>query len=584
MLKRFVSYYKPYRKLFIADMIASLFMSLSGMVYPVISRSMLNDFIPNRKYELIIRFGIALLVIYIIRALLNYFISYYGHVMGVKMQSDMRKELFSKIERLPYSFFDNHETGSIMSRLTNDLFEVSELAHHGPENIFMSILSIVIAFVYLSGISLPLTLIIFSCVPIMMVIAIKLRGYMRNASRRSKAAISKINANISSSISGVRVTKAFNNDEIELNKFLDSDDEFVKARTMHFKGFSLFNVSTSFIIDIFNVVTLISGGIFLYNGKISFGDYSAFIVSISLFTSPVMKLVQFTEQFEEGASGFERFIEIIDTPIEADREDAKEYRLEGNIEFENVSFAYEGHEDKEVLDGVSFKVNKGETIALVGPSGGGKTTICHLLPRFYNYESGSIRIDGHDINDVRMHSLRENIGIVQQDVFLFSGTFYENILYGKPDATYEEVIAASKKANIFDYIESLPNGFDTQIGERGVKLSGGQKQRLSIARVFLKNPSILILDEATSALDNTTELLIQEALDSLRQGRTTIVVAHRLSTIKNADKILVIANGRIKEEGNHEELLKKEDGIYHSLYEAQFKESISEIDSKLMMQ
>jgi len=471
-----------------------------------------------------------------------------------------------------------------MSRLTNDLFEVSELAHHGPENIFMSILSIVIAFVYLSGISLPLTLIIFSCVPIMMVIAIKLRGYMRNASRRSKAAISKINANISSSISGVRVTKAFNNDEIELNKFLDSDDEFVKARTMHFKGFSLFNVSTSFIIDIFNVVTLISGGIFLYNGKISFGDYSAFIVSISLFTSPVMKLVQFTEQFEEGASGFERFIEIIDTPIEADREDAKEYRLEGNIEFENVSFAYEGHEDKEVLDGVSFKVNKGETIALVGPSGGGKTTICHLLPRFYNYESGSIRIDGHDINDVRMHSLRENIGIVQQDVFLFSGTFYENILYGKPDATYEEVIAASKKANIFDYIESLPNGFDTQIGERGVKLSGGQKQRLSIARVFLKNPSILILDEATSALDNTTELLIQEALDSLRQGRTTIVVAHRLSTIKNADKILVIANGRIKEEGNHEELLKKEDGIYHSLYEAQFKESISEIDSKLMMQ
>lgn len=491
--------------------------------------------------------------------------------MGVKIQSDMRKAVFKKIQNLPFSFFDQHETGKIMSTLTNDLFEISELAHHGPENIIMCTLMIVLSFVYLSSINLTLTLIIFTSVPFLVFITAKAQSYMLNASRRSKAAISGINSAIQSSISGIRVTKAFSNSEIEIAKFNESDKEFIKAREMHFKGFSLFHSSTSFVTDFFNVVCLISGGLFLYNNLITFGDYSTFIVSISLFTAPIATLVQFAEQLEEGISGFERFIKIMDQPIEEDKESAKDYDyLNGDIIFEGVNFAYTSEKEKTVLKDISFKVKKGSTVALVGESGGGKTTICHLLPRFYKVDSGNISINGINIDDIKMESLRNNIGIVQQDVFLFAGTFYENILYGKPNATKEEVIEASKKANIYDYIMSLPNGFDTNIGERGVRLSGGQKQRLSIARVFLKNPPILLLDEATSALDNTTEILIQEALDSLRQGRTTIVVAHRLSTIKNANRIIVIESGEIKEAGTHKQLLRKKSGIYRKLYETQF--------------
>ena len=584
MLKRFLTYYKPYKKLFAEDMLASLLVSVTAMIYPVITRKMLNDFIPNKKYNFIIIFGISLLVIYIIRGLLKYFVQYYGHVMGVNMQSDMRKTLFKKIEQLPFSYFDNSETGSIMSRITNDLFDISELAHHGPENIIMSSIMIVLSFIYLLTINVKLTLIIFCSIPLMIVICIKLRKNMVAYSRKSKEAISKINADIASSISGIRVTKAFNNDKLEISKFAKSNKTFVGARTLHFKGFSIFNSATFFITDIFNVIVLIAGGIFLFDNQISFGDYSTFIVSVSLFMDPIKKLITFAEQLQEGVTGFERYIEIMDLPVEEDKEGAKEYKhINGDIEFKNVFFSYNDDDKKNVLNDISFTVKKGKTIALVGPSGGGKTTICHLLPKFYHIDSGKISIKGIDIEDIKMESLRDNIGIVQQDVFLFSGTFYENILYGKLSATKKEVIEAAKKANIYDYIMSLPKGFDTEIGERGIKLSGGQKQRLSIARVFLKNPSILILDEATSALDNVTELLIQEALNTLKKGRTTIVVAHRLSTIKNADEILVVANGKIVESGTHNKLVRKNKGIYKNLYKSQFKDKNFGLDTKMMM-
>lgn len=570
MLKEFIKYYKPYKLLFISDMLASLLISLSAMVYPIITRNMLNDFIPNSKYNLIIKFGIILLVIYIIRALLKYFVQFYGHVMGVRIQSDMRKELFGKIQRLPYSYFDNHETGAIMSNLTNDIFEISELAHHGPENVIMCTLMIILSFIYLATINLNLTLIIFASVPFLFFISMKLRKKMREASRISKQAMSGINAGISSSISGIRVTKAFNNSELEMKKFDGYNKDFIEARKLHFKSFATFNSSTSFITDFFNVICLISGGIFLYKGLITFGDYSTFIVSINLFITPVTTLVQFSEQLEEGIAGFEKFEKVMSEKEEIDLPSAKDYKdLNGDIEFKNVSFKYDSNE---VLDDISFKVKKGQTVALVGESGGGKTTICHLLPRFYNIDSGSIEIDNKNISDITMNCLRRNIGIVQQDVFLFSGTFKENIAYGNLKASMEEIIEASKKANIYDYIMSLPHGFDTQIGERGVRLSGGQKQRLSIARVFLKNPPILLLDEATSALDNTTEIMIQEALDTLKEGRTTIVVAHRLSTIKNADNILVIEHGKVKESGTHEKLMNIENGTYKELYVSQFRD------------
>lgn len=570
MLKEFIKYYKPYKLLFISDMLASLLISLSAMVYPIITRNMLNDFIPNSKYNLIIKFGIILLVIYIIRALLKYFVQFYGHVMGVRIQSDMRKELFGKIQRLPYSYFDNHETGAIMSNLTNDIFEISELAHHGPENVIMCTLMIILSFIYLATINLNLTLIIFASVPFLFFISMKLRKKMREASRKSKIAMSGINAGISSSISGIRVTKAFNNSELEMKKFDGYNKDFIEARKLHFKSFATFNSSTSFITDFFNVICLISGGIFLYKGLITFGDYSTFIVSINLFITPVTTLVQFSEQLEEGIAGFEKFERVMVEKEEYDSPNAKDYKdLNGDIEFKNVCFKYDSNE---VLDDISFKVKKGQTVALVGESGGGKTTICHLLPRFYSIDSGSIEIDNKNISDITMNCLRRNIGIVQQDVFLFSGTFKENIAYGNLKASMEEIIEASKKANIYDYIMSLPHGFDTQIGERGVRLSGGQKQRLSIARVFLKNPPILLLDEATSALDNTTEFMIQEALDTLKEGRTTIVVAHRLSTIKNADNILVIEHGKVKESGNHEELMNIENGTYKELYMSQFRD------------
>ena len=570
MLRRFLSYYKPYKLLFAADMGASLLISLIGIVYPMITRRMLNDLIPNRQYRLIVIFGIALLGVYIIRMLLNYFVQYYGHVMGVRMQAQMRSDMFCHLEKLPYGYYDDHETGKIMSRMTNDLMDISELAHHGPENLIISVVSIVVSFVYLSRIDLWLTLIIFACVPFLLIISLSLRTKMRDAFKKSRESIAVINAALESSIAGIRVTKAFTNAEREREKFEAGNGEFVEARRDAYKAMGQFHAGTSFITDIFNVVVLIAGGLFLYNGKIEFGDYSAFIVSVSLFVSPVMTLINFMEQYQNGVTGFERFVEILDAVPEADAPGAVDIgKVDGDIEFKNVSFSYT--DSGEVLDNISLHIGKGKTFALVGPSGGGKTTICHLIPHFYNITSGEILIDGKNINSVTLDSLRRNIGIVQQDIYLFNASIRENILYGRLDATEEEVVAAAKRANIHDYIMTLPNGYETKIGERGVKLSGGQKQRLSIARVFLKDPAILILDEATSALDNTTEILIQKSLDELCKGRTTLVVAHRLSTIKHADEIAVISDGQITEEGTHDELIEK-NGIYAELYREQFRD------------
>ena len=572
MLKRFISYYKPHKKMLTLDMLAALFISVIGMVYPVVTNKMLNEYIPGKMYKTIVISGIIVLVLYIIRMLLRYFVQYYGHVIGVRMQSQMRIDLFNHLQKLPYKFYDNNETGKIMTRITSDLFEVCELAHHGPENILISSVMIILSFSYLITINVALTLIVFACVPVLFFVTMHYRRAMKTAFTERRKSNAVINASVESSITGIRVTKAYTNAEKEMEKFKVGDKEFVDSSKDAYDAMAKFHSSTTFITDIFNVIILIAGGLFLYGGKISFGDYSTFIVSVNLFINPVTQLISFMEQFQNGVSGFKRFVEIIEEEPEKDNPDAIELvNAQGTIEFKNVSYSYDV--TKEVLHNVNMKIEKGRKLALVGPSGGGKTTICHLLPGFYKLgkDCGEILIDGHDISTLTLDSVRKNIGIVQQDVFLFAGTIKDNILYGRPDATEAEIIDAAKKANIHDYIMTLQKGYDTEIGERGVKLSGGQKQRISIARVFLKNPAILILDEATSALDNTTEVLIQEALDELCKGRTTLVVAHRLSTIRNADEIVVVTNGEIAERGTHEELMSK-GGTYKDLYNLQFRE------------
>ena len=574
MFKRFVSYYKPHKRLLILDMMAALLISIIGMVYPIVTNNMLNEYIPNKMYSTIVIAGLIVLTLYVIRMLLRYFVQYYGHIIGVRMQSEMRKDLFAHLEKLPYKFYDENETGKIMTRITSDLFEVCELAHHGPENLLISSIMIVLSFVYLSTIDWILTLIIFACVPILIFVTLHYRKAMRAAFDKRRKSTATINAAVESSVTGIRVTKAYTNSQREIERFNEGDKEFVDSSFDAYNAMAKFHASTSFVTDIFNVFILIAGGLFLYAGRISFGDYSTFIVSVNLFISPVNMLIGFMEQFQNGVSGFKRFVEIMETEPETDRDNAGELsNVKGEIEFKDVAYSYDTKPD--VIRGVSFKLEPGRKLALVGPSGGGKTTLCHLLPRFYALDDengGSILIDGTDVRDITLDSLRKNIGIVQQDVFLFVGTIRDNIMYGRPDASEEDMILAAKRANIHDYVMTLKNGYDTEIGERGVKLSGGQKQRISIARVFLKNPAILILDEATSALDNTTELLIQESLDELCKGRTTLVVAHRLSTIKGADEIAVVNGGMITERGTHEELMSL-GGTYKDLYSLQFRDN-----------
>lgn len=553
-------------------MVAALFISLIGLLYPVLTNYILKTLIPEENLKWIIILGVVLLFSYFIRMLLRYFVQYYGHVMGVRMQADMRSQMFQKLQRLPFSYYDENETGKIMSRMTNDLMNVSELAHHGPENIFICGTTILLSFVYLMMLNWVLTLVIFTCVPLLVCISLFLRKRMNRAFMDTRKSVAEINGALESSITGIRVTKAFHNREEEIRKFEFGNQQFVEARSRAYKAMGQFGSSTAFITDLFNLVVLIVGAIFIYKAfHVDYVILTTFMVSIGIFLNPLTTLINFVEQYQEGATGFKRFIEIMDTEEENENQDAiKVEALKGEIKFDHVSFDYET--TKGVLKDVSLHIPVGRMVAFVGPSGGGKTTICHLLPHFYSITKGKITIDSYNINELDLGSLRKNIGIVQQDVFLFSGTILENIRYGRLDATDEEVYEAAKRAQIHETILSFEQGYQTQIGERGIKLSGGQKQRLSIARVFLKNPPILILDEATSALDTVTEAYIQASLEELAKGRTTLVVAHRLSTIKNADYIYVVSEGLIQEEGTHEELLaaNKE---YADLYYKQFKEA-----------
>lgn len=549
------------------DMLASLLLSLCSMVYPLITNRMLK----NPQIKPLITWAIILAAIYLIRCGLNYFVAYYGHVMGVNMQAQMRRDVFTHLEKLPITYFDNNKTGNIMSRIVNDLMDVSELAHHGPEDLFISVIMLVGSFIVMGSIYMPLTLIIYALLPFMCFFAYKSQKSMRTAFTESRQEVGKINATLENSIAGIRISKAYTNSSFEFDRFEHDNKGFVRARKRAYKAMGVFHSGMTLCMDVLRIVMYLAGGIFVATGKIDIIVFTTFSLYITLFMSPIEKLVGFIEQYQNGMTGFKRFIEIIDEKPEEDAPDAVVLeKVRGEIEFDGVSFGY--NESKSVLSNLSFKLEEGKTLALVGPSGGGKTTICHLIPRFYELESGKILIDGKDINGVTRESLRRNIGIVSQDVFLFDSTIYENIAYGSPDATREDVERAARLANLHEFVEALPDGYETLVGERGVKLSGGQKQRVSIARVFLKNPPILILDEATSALDNATELMIQQSLEKLCAGRTTIVVAHRLTTIKNADEILVISDEGIAERGTHEELIEK-GGIYVELWQGVTKVS-----------
>lgn len=545
-------------------MAAAFLLSVCTMIYPLITRQMLIDFIPNREVKLLVIWAAVLLGIYLVKYFLNYFVTYYGHVMGVDMQATMRRDVFSHLETLPLSYFDDNKTGTIMSRIINDLMDVSELAHHGPEDLFLSIVMLVGSFIVMGSIYMPLTLIIYSLLPFMVFFALKKQKKMKDAFAASKKEVGEVNATLENSISGIRVSKAYTNSEREKELFERGNSRFVGARSLAYKAMAEFYSGMNLGMDVLRVAMYVAGGLFVFYGKIDIADFTAFSLYISLFISPIERLVGFIEQYQNGMTGFRRFIEIMDCKPESDKPGASLLEnVKGDVSFENVSFSYP--DGKKVLDGLSFDIEAGKTLALVGPSGGGKTTICHLIPRFYEVSGGRITIDGHDTRDVTLESLRKNIGIVSQDVFLFDSTIYDNIAYGCPDATREQIERASELANISDYIASLPEGYDTLVGERGVRLSGGQKQRIAIARVFLKNPPILILDEATSALDNVTEMLIQKSLSELCRGRTTIVVAHRLTTVKNADEILVITDDGIAERGTHTGLLEY-GGIYAGLW------------------
>ena len=572
-IKRFFAYYKPHRRLFILDLICSFTISVCNMFYPMIARNIMNDYVPNSNLRLLITWAIVLAGIYALKCVLTFVVGYWGHVLGVRIQGDMRRDLFGHIQTLSFSFFDENKTGNVMSRIVNDLFEVSELAHHAPEDLFNSFISIVGALVMLSLISPWLSLIVVCYVPFMIFFAAKARGRMSRAFDESRKKVAALNAEIESSVSGVRVTKAYNAEQTERDKFDDVNGQFKKARSESYRAMGGFQAGMSGFNDFLYLLALVSGGLLFFFGKITAPDFTAFILYITMLLTPIRTLVALFEQIQDGLTGFRRFCDLMDTPAEYEPETPIQSNLDGDVVFENVTFGYKAEKsgESEVLKGVSFTVKKGRTVALVGASGGGKTTICHLLPRFYVRDGGKITIGGVDINDVSAKTLRDKIAVVQQDVFLFSGSVRENIMYGSPEKSEEEMILAAKHANIHDFVMTLPQGYDTEVGERGVKLSGGQKQRISIARAFLKNPPILILDEATSALDNMTEMQVQEALSNLSDGRTTIVVAHRLSTVKNADEILVLTQGKITERGAHEDLVAA-NGLYAQLYRYQFKE------------
>ncbi len=573
LLARFLPYYRPHIRLFSIDMACAFLVAVCNLVYPMITREIINTYVPEKLLSaMLVALG-ALLVIYLVKAILNYVLQYWGHLVGTRMQADMRRDLFLHLEKLPFSYFDENKTGSVMSRLTNDLFDISELAHHGPEDTFLSVITIVGSFVFLAFINVPLTLILFACVPPIVLAVVLSRKRMKTAFRISREKQAEINAGIESAVSGMRVSRAYHAEAHETEKFDAENQAMVAARSSQYKVMGEFFSSMQFLLDFLYFAVLLAGGLFYFYSIIDVADFMTYILYISTLIAPIRTLTNIYEQIQSGMSGFKRFTEVMDLEPEPESPDAiVAERLRGEIVFDHVSFRYKSSDSKagNVVSDFSMHIPAGKTVALVGPSGGGKTTLCHLIPRFYEIDGGKITIDGYDIRDLSRYSLRDNIAIVQQDVFLFNGTVKENIAYGNFSATDEEIVEAAKKANIHDYVMSLPNGYETSVGERGVKLSGGQKKRISIARAFLKNPPVLILDEATSALDNATEMLIQDALNTLSEGRTVLVVAHRLSTIKNADEIIVITQNGVEEQGTHEALLKK-GGLYKTLYEYQFK-------------
>ena len=568
-LKKMISYYRPYLGVFTADMIFAIIASAVSLAIPLIARYITSTIIYMDKTEVlhhVLLLGAMMIGLVAVSCYCNFFISDYGHVMGAKIEYDMRAEIFEHYQKLSFSFYDNQKVGALMSRITTDLFDITELMHHGPENIVISVMKIAGAFVIMMCISPSLTAAAFALVPVMFVYAYFFNKKMKRAFKRNREQIAKINSQIEDNLSGIRVVKSFANEEIEKEKFAKGNAGFLNAKKESYRYMGGYHAGLGSFSLLITISVLVAGAVFISDGTVDVTDLITFLLYISILTEPIKTLIDFTEQFQNGYTGFERFLEIMS--IEPDIQDAIDAKpleqVKGAIDFDNVSFRYEENSEK-VLSHINLHVDAGEYVALVGSSGAGKSTLCSLIPRFYDVTSGRVKIDGQDVRTLQLQSLRNHIGIVQQDVYLFVGTVYDNIRYGKPDATREEVIQAAKNANAHEFIMSLPNGYETDIGQRGIKLSGGQKQRLSIARVFLKNPPILIFDEATSALDNESEKVVQESLERLAKNRTTFVIAHRLTTIQNAKRILVLTENGIEEEGTHEELLAR-GGIYEKLY------------------
>lgn len=573
VMRKFIRYYRPYRKIFILDMICALLISVIDLAFPQVLNYLNKTLYLDTKEAILNSLGlllIGLFIMYGVRALCRYYVSGQGHIMGARMESDMRQDLFNHYEKLSFSYYDRNNTGEMMSKLVSDLFDISEFAHHGPENLFISLIKIIGSFVLLSFIHIPLTLILLCVTMIMLVFSYHQNKRMQETFTDNRRKIAGVNARLQDSLAGIRVVKSFANEDLEREKFYQSNVRFLKSKENNYKIMGIFYGGNKFFEGLLYIVILVAGGYFVAMGTLAPVTLATYALYINIFVAPIEILVEFTEMFQKGFSGFKRFLEVIETEPEiVDAPDADVLQdVKGVIDYENVSFAYQ--EEETVLNDINIHIDAGKSIALVGPSGGGKTTICSLLPRFYDVTGGAVRIDGQDVRNLTLNSLRKAIGIVQQDVYLFTGTIQENIAYGRPNATIDEIMDAAKKANIHDFICSLPEGYDTYVGERGTRLSGGQKQRISIARVFLKDPKILILDEATSALDNESERHIRRSLEELAKNRTTITIAHRLSTIRNADEIIVINESGLAERGDHDTLM-KQNGVYAKYYQLQFE-------------